>query len=148
MKCRKRRKKTISNHKRYFSLSGRVKYKITDICKIYKGIRVCRIEALENFGNIRKGQIGGWIQNKSNLSQEGLCWVADEAIVYHCSKVIDDAIVEDYAKVYGNAIIKDNALVRGRAEIYHGGSVIDDAEVGGNNRIGGFTKIGGSIIME
>ena len=33
------------------------------------------IRALINFGNVKKGDIGGRIDNYDNLSQEGDCWV-------------------------------------------------------------------------
>lgn len=47
---------------------------------------VCRIRALQNFGNratgraVQKGDFGGWVQSEDNLSQEGTCWLFDDAI--------------------------------------------------------------------
>ena len=41
-----------------------------------------RIKALKDFGDIDKGDLGGWIEKESNLSHEGTCWVFDSAMVY------------------------------------------------------------------
>jgi len=38
-----------------------------------------RIRALKDFGDVKKGDIGGYIQSKSNLSQEGNVWIYDAA---------------------------------------------------------------------
>lgn len=39
------------------------------------GTTLYRIRALRNFGDVRKGQLGGYIEAERNLSQEGSCWV-------------------------------------------------------------------------
>lgn len=33
-----------------------------------------RIKALRDFGLIKKGEIGGYVQSEKNLSHEGNCW--------------------------------------------------------------------------
>lgn len=39
------------------------KYKIrTDISKTFRGKTIYRIEALKDFGDIKKGDLGGWIE--------------------------------------------------------------------------------------
>ncbi len=60
-----------------------------------KGIVLHRIRALNHFGNVTKGDFGGWIQEEYNLSHEGNCWVADEAIVCGNAKVFQ------YVRIYG-----------------------------------------------
>ena len=49
------------------------------------------IKALRDFGNVAKGDIGGWIEGEKNLSHEGDAWV------------YGNAGVSGYARVYGNA---------------------------------------------
>ena len=71
-----------------------------------------RIIATEDFDDVKKGDLGGYIENESNLSREGTCWVYDEAIVY------GDAKVYDNAKVYDRAIVYNEAKVYGYAEVY------------------------------
>lgn len=59
-----------------------------------------RIRALKDFGNVKTGDIGGYIEKEENLSQEGTCWVYGNAWVY------------DNAKVYGDAkISKSNDIL-------------------------------------
>ena len=36
-----------------------------------------RIHALKSFGNVKKGDLGGWVESEENLSQEGECWIYD-----------------------------------------------------------------------
>lgn len=36
-------------------------------------VTVYQIEALRDFGNVKKGDRGGFIQSEDNLSQEGNC---------------------------------------------------------------------------
>ena len=52
-----------------------------------------RIKAIRNFGYVKAGALGGFIEKEENLSHEGNCWVCDDA--YVCGN----------AKVYGNAEI-------------------------------------------
>lgn len=44
-----------------------------------------RIRALKDFetllGTVHAGDLGGYIASEDNLSQEGACWVFDDAIV-------------------------------------------------------------------
>lgn len=48
------------------------KYKLrTDLTMVHNDTTLCRIEALKNFGNVKIGDLGGWVQNWDNLSQEG-----------------------------------------------------------------------------
>ena len=42
-----------------------------------------RIRALKDFSNVKKGDLGGYIESESNLSQEDNCWVYGNAWVYH-----------------------------------------------------------------
>ena len=70
------------------------KYKIrTDISKKLGSLTLYRIEALGNFGYVKKGNLGGWIEKEDNLSQSGTCWVYDDAIVSQNAKVSGKAKV-------------------------------------------------------
>ena len=53
------------------------KYKLTEESIIYFGKTLFRIEALKDFGNVNKGDKGGYVQSDENLSQEGDCWISD-----------------------------------------------------------------------
>ena len=50
-----------------------------------------RIRALKNFGTVKAGDIGGYIEKEENLSHEGTCWVYDNARVCENARVCGDA---------------------------------------------------------
>lgn len=70
------------------------------------GTKLMRIRALGDFGNVKKGDIGGYIESEENLSHNGNCWV------YNMAKVYGDARVYDDARVYGDARVCDVAKVK------------------------------------
>lgn len=120
----------------YMSKFSGKKYILTDTKKtLENGKTVYCIKAIKDFGHIRKGQIGGWIESEDNLSHDGECWVDDEAVIYGNAYVSGNASVQDDAIVYGNACINDNVLILGNAEIY------GDALITGHTRITGFAKV-------
>ena len=70
-----------------------------------------RIRALRDFGNVKAGDIGGWIEKEENLSHEGNCWVYDEAEVYGAAVIEDEAVIRDKAVVGGRAVVGGKAVV-------------------------------------
>jgi len=58
-----------------------------------------RIKALRDFGNVAKGDIGGWIEGEKNLSHEGDAWVYGKAEVFGDARVYGDAEVSGDARV-------------------------------------------------
>ena len=67
-----------------------MKYKLTNT-KTVNGITLYQIQALKDFSNVKKGDLGGWIQSEKNLSKKGDCWVYGEAWVYGKAKVSGNA---------------------------------------------------------
>jgi len=100
-----------------------------------------RIKALRSFGNVKEGDIGGFVDCENNLSHDDDCWVYDDAVVHGKAQVSDDAMVYGNALVYGNAVVYDNARVCGKANVsddamvYGKANVYDDAIVYGNAKI-------------
>ena len=80
--------------------------------------KLYRIKALKDFNDIKAGDIGGYIENESNLSHEGDAWVYGNAEVY------------GNAKVYGNARIYGDALVYGNARVYDDGGARCNYSIG------------------
>lgn len=75
-----------------------------------------QIRALKDFGNIKAGQLGGWVSGYHNLSQDGLCWVYPGSKVYMEARVLDDAQAMGgwiwcRAKLREEAICKDNCFL-------------------------------------
>ena len=81
-----------------------------------RGVTVKRIVALRDFGNIKAGEKGGFVEKEENLSHENDCWVFVNAEVYGNAEVCGNAKVYGDAEVYGNAEVCDNAKVYGDAE--------------------------------
>jgi len=129
-----------------------MKYKFTERTKEYQNITLHEIEAVRDFGNIKKGTVGGWIEKESNLSHEGECWVAGNAkvfgnaLVYGDAQVYGDAVVYGDAWVYGDAEVFENAKVWGNAQVFGDAWVYGNAEVWGNAQVFGNALVYGSIL--
>ena len=130
----------------------------------FPGYTLYRIRALRDFGDVKAGELGGYIQHYGNLAHGGTSWVGGDAkvcgravvfgngqidelvemscrgAVYGDAKVTCDSIVTGNAKVFGNAridgwsVITDNAIVSGNAEIVRGW-IREDAIITGDTRI-------------
>ena len=100
-----------------------------------------RIKALKDFNDVKKGDIGGYVEGEKTLSQLGDCWIYDNAVVRDNAKVCDNAIVFDYAKVWGNAIVRDNARVLVNARVFGNTIIRDNAVVRGDARIRGHAVV-------
>jgi hypothetical protein len=89
---------------------------------------VYRIRALRDFGDVRRGDLGGYIESEDNLCHAGDAWVYDAA------------------QVYGPfAVVRDNARVRGCAWVM--GRVEDDAQVDDLAIVAEGARVGGREIL-
>lgn len=88
----------------------------TDSIRI-SGRTLYRIRALKDFGGVKAGDIGGYIEKEENLSQKGICWIYDNAEVRGNAKVYDNACVYGNACVYDHAHICDNAKINKISDI-------------------------------
>lgn len=75
---------------------------------------------------VKKGDLGGWIESEENLSQDGCCWIGDEATVCANAKVEHGAIVRGHAAVVGDAWVQGRATVDGYAVVSEGAWIKDD----------------------
>lgn len=111
------------------------KYELTNETKEFYGMVLHRIRALKDFGRVRAGDLGGWVEKEDNLSQLGACWVYENAMVY------GNAWVYGNAKVYGNAMVYEDAMVYGSAKVYEDAMVCENAMVYRNAAITGCMHI-------
>ena len=79
------------------------KYELTTETLQFAGFTLHRIKALKDFGSVKAGELGGWIESEENLSQADNAWVSNNAKVFDNAKVIDNARVYGDAKIYCNA---------------------------------------------
>lgn len=131
-----------------------------------------RIGALKDFGAVRKGDLGGWIESEENLSQTGDCWIFNEAKVYENARVSENAkvfgaaIVRDNANMLenssasenavisgtailqGNASVRGHAMIVGSAKICGNASIYDGAVVGGDSIVCGDVSFGKRIVLK
>lgn len=84
--------------RKYKLLKGEV---IADPFFLDRVLKIYRIKALRDIPEhrVQRGDIGGYVTDKMTLSQQGECWIADNAIV-HGASVTGKAIVRDDAIVY------------------------------------------------
>ena len=106
-----------------------------------RGKRLYRIRALKDFGNVKKGDIGGYIEKEENLSHEGNCWVYDDAVLF------GDTEVSGNAKIYDNARINGNSKVYGNVNVHDYTVITDNAEVTGNVRIYDNAILRGNVVV-
>ena len=96
------------------------------------GKKLFRIKALVAFGDVEKGELGGFIEKEDNLSHDDNAWVSGNAWVYGDARVSGNAWVSGNARVYGDAWVYDNAWVSGNAWVYGDARVSGNAQVSGN----------------
>ena len=132
-----------------------LKYKIReDLTKKVGWHTVYRIEALKDFSDVKKGDLGGFVEKEDNLSQEGECWVYDDACVYENARVYGDAQIYAYAKIYESAeiyqdaLISGNAQVFGMAEIYGHASIYGHVLISGSVDICGYAKVHDKAVID
>jgi len=147
------------------------KYEITEDHIIFAGKVLHRIRATKDIIFAKKGDKGGFIESERNLSQDGQCWIADDAkvfdnalvendaIVYQRATISDHATISDYARISGSAQVRDYARivdvanVNGEAEIRDGvlvhgcAKVTDHARLFGECEVGGRGTIGGRVYI-
>ena len=90
-----------------FEFTGETK----TISLFFRTATLHRIRAVAEFGLVKIGDLGGWIEKEENLSHEGKAWVWGNA------------------EVWGNAKVWGNAEVCGDAEVWGNAKVCGDAEV-------------------
>ena len=135
----------------------RKKYELTEeTITLFKEYMLYSIKALRDFGGIKAGDLGGYIEKESNLSHNGDAWLYEDAMVYgdahvcgdvtvhgnahvcdnaevdEIAHVCDNAEVDEIAQVCGEAMVYGNALVRGNALVFGNAEVYGNAAIGGN----------------
>ena len=124
------------------------KYELTAETIIYSGRTLYRIRALQDFGHVKAGELGGYVQSEENLNHDGRCWVFDNAKVFDNARVSDDAMVFGTVRIFGNARMfgsargQDAIKVFGDAKVYDSATVFGDAKVYGNARVYGDACVG------
>src|SRR5574337_551685 len=112
-------------------MSKKYELVLNDSTMINGGVKLYQIKALKDFGDVRKGDLGGYIEKEDNLSQEGDAWVSGNA------HVTGDARVSENPRVSGDAWVSGNARVSGDARVSGHALVDGDDQVFGCDRVSG-----------
>lgn len=103
------------------------KYELIDETQEWNGRILHRIRALADFGDVKAGELGGWIEKEENLSHNDDAWVYGDAQVYGNARVYGNA------QVFGNAQVCGDARVCGDAEIFKTSDYFTSGPIGSRN---------------
>ena len=99
------------------------KFELTTESIVKFGRKLFRIKALIDFGNVKEGELGGFVEKEENLSHTGDAWVFGNA------RVFGNASVSGGAWVFGDARVSGNASVSGGARVFGNASVSGNADI-------------------
>jgi len=120
------------------------KYKLTKEFVTYSGRVLSRIQALKDFSNVKKGDLGGYVETESNLSQDGDCWLYDFSKAYYLAKVVDNAKLRNMANASGNAIVGGNCQLHNDSAVYGHTNTYGNVKLFGSSKIYGMAVVSGS----
>ena len=123
------------------------KYELTDETIKWYGKTLHRIKALKDFGNIKEGDLGGYIEKEDNLSHNNDCWICGNAQVFGNAEVYGNAQVFGNAEVYGNTQVFGDAEVYGNAQVFGSADVFGNALVFGDAEVCGDAQVFGNAII-
>ena len=107
----------------------------------FEGKTLYGIQALMDFGDIKKDQKGGYVQSENNLSHEGDCWIYDRAKAMDDSRVLgnammfDNSSIRDYSSMHNHASMHDYASMYELASIHDNTSMYDFALMHDNTKM-------------
>ena len=117
------------------------KYELTEETFTVFGKTLYRIRAVRDFGSVKTGEFGGYIETEENLSHFGNAWISGDAWVYGDARVSGNAWIYGDARVSGNARVFGNAWVSGDARVSGNAWVYGDARVSGNAWVYGNAEV-------
>ena len=116
------------------------KYELTNIKYQHFEFTLYQIRALKDFGNIKAGQLGGFVSGYHNLSQNGLSWCYPECFCYINAKIMGDAQAFG-GWVWNKAILKEESTCKDSCFIYDSAECFGQSIIMGEACCSGFSKI-------
>lgn len=116
------------------------------------GATLYRIKAIRDIrlitdSIVSAGTTGGYVQSEANLSQDGNCWLADDAKAYGKSRITDNALLCDDAEASGRSQVNHDSLMCNNTKVRDCGRVYGTAHIGGCTVIEGVATIGGNAVV-
>lgn len=96
------------------------KYELLASHAMAGGSDLFQIRALRDFGDVKKGDLGGYVECEDNLSHEGDCWVGLRSMVYKGGRVVENAYICDGATVSDSSVVFGDFFAQGKIEISGG----------------------------
>ena len=120
------------------------KYELTEETLTVSEKTLYRIRAVRDFGFVKTGEFGGYIEKEENLSHIGNAWISGDARVFGDARVSGNARVYGDAKVYGDARVSGNAWAYGEVQVAGNAWIYGDARVFGNAWVYGDARVSGN----
>lgn len=129
-----------------------MKYILTSHSIEFEGRILYRIQAVKDFSNVKRGDIGGYVETTDNLSQYGNCWIYNDAKAMDGSMVLDDSILEGQSVMKNQSTLSHNARCSGASKLHHKSWVGEnawllDAYIAENPQIEGNSRVQNSTIL-
>ena len=92
-----------------------MRYELTSNTIQYKGRTLYQIRAIEYKGIVRFGDLGGYVNDKNCLAQNGKCWIKQDAKVID-SRIFDDVRIDSgtvitNSTIHGKMLIGKNVII-------------------------------------
>lgn len=119
------------------------KYKLTENIKKFSETEILyQIECISEFGDIKPGDLGGYIPSEEVLSQTGNCWIDSNSFVRGNSKISDNVIISGSfvidSEISGDVEVESGSSISGsviRDKSIISGSSVLNSEIGGDSEI-------------
>ena len=112
-----------------------LKYRLllSDRCVI-DGVTLYRIQALKDFGDVKAGDLGGYIADSSQLSQNGNCWIYSKSNKLVCGRVTENAIINSLGS-NRDSIINGDVFICENSKILNDVDIFGSVDIRGNSII-------------
>lgn len=114
-------------------------------------VTVYRIQAIKDFGDVKKGELGGFVSDEYCISPYGNSWVYGDAILVS-SYIADNVKVRNNSMVV-SSFLTDNVVIEEGSKIFNKSVITDDTKIGGNitvkhSVISGSSRISGESTIK
>lgn len=86
------------------------KYKFIGLTEMFYGYKMQQIQAVRDFGNVKKGEVGGWVCYDGQLSHDGDCWVGFNSRISYNICVCDNAQLFR-SNIFGSCVVGKSAVL-------------------------------------
>lgn len=123
------------------------KYELLDETIEHNGRTLYRIKALKDFDDVKRGDLGGYVQSENNLSHEDNCWLYDKSKVYDLAKVSKFTKMYDHSEMFDKAMSGGQTKISGYAKVHESAVIFGGySDIGENAIIRGEVEVSGAII--